>query len=151
MVDELSNNDPLHCVQKVRSEGLSDRHLIDAKGLTNKGLSSVEVRGFEPLTPCMPSAREPFTRVQIGPNRLRLLGFQFISVRQNSLQFKSTAEVLLKCRQICDTCRLCKGSRHNSHRSERTAEVLLKCRQICDTCRLCKGSSGHLLFTQSSC
>ena len=31
--------------------------------------------------------------VQIGPNRLRLLGFQFISVRQNSLQFKSTAEV----------------------------------------------------------
>jgi hypothetical protein len=53
----------------------------------------VEVRGFEPLTPCMPSARDPFTRVQIRPNRLRLLGFQFISVHRNSLQFKSTAEV----------------------------------------------------------
>jgi len=53
----------------------------------------VEVRGFEPLTPCMPSARDPFMRVQIGPNRLRLLGFQFISVRQNAPEFNSTAEV----------------------------------------------------------
>ena len=53
----------------------------------------VEVRGFEPLTPCMPSARDPFMSVQIGPNRLRFLGFQFISVHRNSLRFKSTAEV----------------------------------------------------------
>ena len=54
----------------------------------------MEVRGFEPLTPCMPSARDPFMRVQVGPNWLRLLGSQFISVHQNSLQFKSTAEVI---------------------------------------------------------
>ena len=45
------------------------------------------------LTSCMPSARDPFMRVQMGPNRLRLLGLQFISVHRNSLQFKSTAEV----------------------------------------------------------
>src|ERR1019366_10204589 len=42
MADELSRNDPLHCMQRVRSEGLSDRRFIDTKGHTNKGLSSVE-------------------------------------------------------------------------------------------------------------
>jgi hypothetical protein len=42
----------------------------------------------------MPSARDPFIRVQIGPNWLHLLGFQFISVHQNSRQFNWTAEVI---------------------------------------------------------
>jgi hypothetical protein len=52
-----------------------------------------EVRGFEPRTPCMPSARDPFMRVHIRPNRLRFLDFQFASVHQNSPEFISTAEV----------------------------------------------------------
>ena len=50
--------------------------------------------GFEPLTPCMPSARDPFMRVQFSPICLQLLRFQFVSVHQNSPQFKSTAEVI---------------------------------------------------------
>lgn len=41
----------------------------------------------------MPSARGPFTSVQIGPDHLESLGFQFISVHQHSLAFNSTAEV----------------------------------------------------------
>jgi hypothetical protein len=41
----------------------------------------------------MPSARDPFRRVQTGPNRLQLLGFQFISVQENSRRFIPTAEV----------------------------------------------------------
>jgi hypothetical protein len=61
--------------------------------IQTKDFRSVEVRGFEPLTPCMPSAQDALTSVQIGPNRLCLLGSQFISVHQNSPQFKSTAEV----------------------------------------------------------
>jgi hypothetical protein len=69
----------------------------------------VEVRGFEPLTPCMPSTRDLFMTVQIGPNRLRLLDFQFISVHENSPQFISTAEVdaevnLLRAVQRVDQC-----------------------------------------------
>jgi len=56
-------------------------------------VDGLSVKDFRLLTSCMPSARDPFTRVHIGPNRLRLLSFQFISVHRNSLQFKSTAEV----------------------------------------------------------
>jgi hypothetical protein len=60
----------------------------------------VEVRECELLTLSMPSARDPFTRVQVGPNRLRLLGFQFISVRRSSCQSKSTAEVNAEVRPL---------------------------------------------------
>src|ERR1019366_2751943 len=42
MVDELSRSDPLHCMQRVRSERLFVCHLAGSKGHTNKGLSSVE-------------------------------------------------------------------------------------------------------------
>jgi hypothetical protein len=41
----------------------------------------------------MPSARDWFTRVQIGPNELGLLGVQFIFDHQSSPQFDPTAEV----------------------------------------------------------
>jgi hypothetical protein len=42
----------------------------------------------------MPSARGPFVGVQSRPYSLQLLHFQFGSVRQNSLGFDSTAEVI---------------------------------------------------------
>jgi hypothetical protein len=35
MTDELSRFDPLNCVQRVRSEELSECHLADSKGHTN--------------------------------------------------------------------------------------------------------------------
>jgi hypothetical protein len=64
------------------------------KAIQTKVFRPVEVRGFEPLTPCMPSARDLFRSVRVSANRLQSLGFQFISVHQDSLEFISTAEVI---------------------------------------------------------
>jgi len=75
----------------------------------------------------MPSARDPFKRVQIGPNRLRLLGFQFISVHQNTPQFDSTAEVTAEVMLLLGV----QGVTLNWHGSSeftKTAEELLKYR-----------------------
>ncbi len=52
-----------------------------------------EVRRFELLTPCTLSAQDAFVNVRISPEGLRLLGFQFIFVHQNTLEINSTAEV----------------------------------------------------------
>jgi hypothetical protein len=41
----------------------------------------------------VPSVRDPFIWVQISPNRLQLLGLQFISVHEHSPQVIPTAEV----------------------------------------------------------
>ena len=51
MTDELSRFDPLHCVQRVRSEGLSDGHLVDTKGHTNQGLSVSGGKGIRTPDP----------------------------------------------------------------------------------------------------
>jgi len=75
----------------------------------------------------MPSARDPFKRVQIGPNRLRLLGFQFISVRQNAPEFNSTAEVTAEVMLLLAV----QGVTLNWHGTSefaKTAEKLLKLR-----------------------
>ena len=53
----------------------------------------MEVRRFELLTPCMPSPRGSFSSVHVSPNRMQLLGFQFMTVHRCSPQFISTAEV----------------------------------------------------------
>lgn len=53
-----------------------------------------EVRSFEALTPRLSSAQDAFKNGEIGPDQLRLLGFHFIYVRQNSLQFIATTEVI---------------------------------------------------------
>jgi len=66
-------------------------------------------------------------RVQIGPNRLRLLGFQFISVRQNAPEFNSTAEVTAEVMLLLAV----QGVTLNWHGTSefaKTAEKLLKLR-----------------------
>ena len=102
--------------------------LVSARGPSLPSSTS-GARGFEPRTSCMPSARDPFMRVQISPNRHRLLGFRFISVHQNSLQFKSTAEVDAKANPL----RAVQGVTLNWRRSSEfttTTEKLLKYRSI---------------------
>jgi hypothetical protein len=51
-----------------------------------------------------------------------MLGFQFISVRQNSPQFNPTAEVTAEV----NPCAPCKGSKQNCRYDGNAAEVLLK-------------------------
>jgi hypothetical protein len=53
----------------------------------------VEVRGFEPLTPCMPSAPNRIGSVRRRSSHMHSLSFRFIDVRRNSPKFRSTAEV----------------------------------------------------------
>jgi len=50
---------------KNRAVDISKRRFLT---VVDQGVEKVEVRGFEPLTPCMPSARDPFIGVQIYPN-----------------------------------------------------------------------------------
>jgi hypothetical protein len=57
------------------------------------GITIVEVRGFEPRTPCMPSTKAQFSIVHSCPILLNSALLEFIKVHESSLVFISTAEV----------------------------------------------------------
>jgi hypothetical protein len=87
----------------------------------------VEVRGFEPLTPCMPSARGPFMSVHRRPKALQSLSFQFISVRRGTREFRSTAEVIAEVNPLLIVQRVISAvmgqrPRHSTRRIDRPTE-----------------------------
>jgi hypothetical protein len=102
----------------------------------------VEVRGFEPLTPCMPSARGTFRRVQTSPNRLQLPGFQFISVHEDSRQFIPTAEVDAEVNPLRALQRVDKNKTVDDNSRCSAAAVLLKCCSSCAARASRKGTAS---------